>query len=120
MNLPLPLPQKYIGFQRKKQKLLLDDGTSPVQPVPGAISIPQNPRSSNSSFGFTGPSPRSSSTAGVAFRLAPDEHGNEIPADAKWTKINRRLVSPEVLDQDHRRYEAYVYPTPIYPYPSLF
>ncbi|KAN0098332.1 hypothetical protein V8E51_013995 [Hyaloscypha variabilis] len=39
-------------------------------------------------------------------RLAPDEHGNDIPDDAKWTKISRRIVSPEILDQDHRRYEA--------------
>jgi hypothetical protein len=38
--------------------------------------------------------------------LAPDEFGNRIPEDAKWTKISRRLVSPEVLEQDHRRYEA--------------
>jgi len=42
------------------------------------------------------------------FSLAPDSHGNEISPDAKWTKINRRLVSPEVLHQDGRRYEAYV------------
>ena len=41
-----------------------------------------------------------------AIRLAPDSQGNEIPSDAKWTKINRHLVSPEVLDQDRRRYEA--------------
>jgi hypothetical protein len=40
------------------------------------------------------------------FRLAPDPQGNPIPANAKWTKINRRLVSPEVLHQDRRRYEA--------------
>ena len=39
-------------------------------------------------------------------RLAPDAQGNEIPPDAKWTKIARRLVSPEVLDQDRLRYEA--------------
>lgn len=85
---------KSLPFQPKKQ---LEYGTSPIQP--GAIPIPQtNPRTSNSSFGT---SPRPSST-----RLEPDEHGNEIPSDAKWTKINRRLVSPEVLDQDRRRYEA--------------
>lgn len=39
-------------------------------------------------------------------RLAPDQYGNEIPADAKWTKVARRLISPEVLEQDRRRYEA--------------
>lgn len=40
------------------------------------------------------------------FRLAPDSQGKQIPSDAIWTKISRRLVSPEVLDQDRRRYEA--------------
>ena len=40
------------------------------------------------------------------FQLAPDSYGNPIPPNAKWTKINRALVSPEVLDQDRRRYEA--------------
>lgn len=63
----------------------------------GAIPIPSNanPRSSASSFG-------TSST----FKLAPDGHGNEIPADAKWTKIDRKQVSPEVLTQYRLRYEA--------------
>jgi len=41
-------------------------------------------------------------------RLAPDANGNEIAADAKWTRVTRRLVSPEVLDQLGMRYEAYV------------
>jgi hypothetical protein len=44
----------------------------------------------------------------TSFILAPDSQGNPIPLDAKWTKISRTLVSPEVLDQDKRRYEAYV------------
>jgi len=71
-------------------------GSSPGRA--GAITIPsKNPRHSSDSFGT---SPREPN------RLAPDEHGNEIPPDARWTRINRRLVSPEVLDQDHRRYEA--------------
>ncbi|KAH6680343.1 hypothetical protein B0J14DRAFT_263209 [Halenospora varia] len=39
-------------------------------------------------------------------RLAPDSNGKEIPSDAKWTKITRRLVTPEVFHQDGRRYEA--------------
>jgi hypothetical protein len=72
-------------------------GSSPSRP--GAIPIPvANPRSSSEGFG-TSPVPET-------IRLAPDEHGNEIPPNAHWTKINRRLVSPEVLEQDHRRYEA--------------
>lgn len=80
-----------------RQKNPGEFGSSPSRP--GAIPIPTaNPRSSIEGFGT---SPRQEPS-----RLAPDEYGNEIPPDAKWTRINRRLVSPEVLDQDHRRYEA--------------
>jgi len=72
-------------------------GSSPSRP--SAIAIPAtSPRNSSEGFG-TSPGPET-------IRLAPDEHGNEIPPNAHWTKINRRLVSPTVLDQDHRRYEA--------------
>jgi len=72
-------------------------GSSPSRP--GAIPIPQrNVQSPNGGYG-TSPRPES-------VRLAPDSFGNEIPPDAKWTKIKRSLVSPEVLDQDGRRYEA--------------
>ncbi|KAF3065151.1 hypothetical protein GL218_01782 [Daldinia childiae] len=39
-------------------------------------------------------------------RLAPDSKGHEIPLDAKWTQISRRLVSPEVLAGAGVRYEA--------------
>lgn len=40
------------------------------------------------------------------FRLAPDSQGKEIPPDAQWTRINRDLVSPEVLLRAGVRYEA--------------
>ncbi|PHH64710.1 hypothetical protein CDD82_1734 [Ophiocordyceps australis] len=39
-------------------------------------------------------------------RLAPDRYGNEIPLNAKWTKISRELVSLEVLERAGVRYEA--------------
>ncbi|KAL2182036.1 uncharacterized protein P884DRAFT_188877 [Thermothelomyces heterothallicus CBS 202.75] len=39
-------------------------------------------------------------------RLAPDSKGQTIPLDATWTKINRKLVSPEVLEEAGVRYEA--------------
>ncbi|KAK4250619.1 hypothetical protein C7999DRAFT_28954 [Corynascus novoguineensis] len=39
-------------------------------------------------------------------RLAPDSKGQTIPLDATWTKIDRRLVSPEVLEKAGVRYEA--------------
>ncbi|VUC32152.1 unnamed protein product [Clonostachys rosea] len=40
------------------------------------------------------------------FRLAPDRYGRQIPYDAEWTKINRDLVSPQVLEKARVRYEA--------------
>jgi hypothetical protein len=67
-------------------------GASPSRP--GAIPVPN----ANDRLGIN--------QRPEAIRLAPDSQGNEIPAGAKWTKIARRLVSPEVLDQDHLRYEA--------------
>jgi hypothetical protein len=73
-------------------------GSALTQPV--AIPIRSGNPNTISREGF-GTSPRPE-----AFRLAPDSQGNPIPPNAKWTKINRRLVSPEVLDQDRRRYEA--------------
>ncbi|KAI0103829.1 hypothetical protein GGR51DRAFT_243619 [Nemania sp. FL0031] len=39
-------------------------------------------------------------------RLGPDSQGREIPLDAKWTRIRRSLVSPEVLAREGLRYEA--------------
>ncbi|KAI0880739.1 uncharacterized protein GGS22DRAFT_79435 [Annulohypoxylon maeteangense] len=39
-------------------------------------------------------------------RLAPDSQGREIPLEAKWTRISRRLISPEVLAGAGVRYEA--------------
>lgn len=39
-------------------------------------------------------------------RLAPDSRGMDIPLEAKWTRIRRSLVSPEVLEKAGVRYEA--------------
>lgn len=38
--------------------------------------------------------------------LAPDSYGKEIPMNAQWTRINRDLISPEVLARAGVRYEA--------------
>jgi len=81
-----------MAYRPKK----IEYGSSPQQP--GAIPIPSPSNKSGDRLGnIPAPNP---------LRLAPDAQGNQIPADAKWTKINRRLVSPEVLDQAHKRYEA--------------
>lgn len=74
-----------------------DYGTSPRSSA-GAIPIP----------GKQGDRLSASAPRPNPFHLKPDSKGNPIPPEAKWTKINRRLVSPEVLDQAHKRYEAYV------------
>ncbi len=79
-----------------RPKNSVEFGTSPSRL--GAVSFAPNDK--------FGTSPNTGSAPEAIPRLAPDEYGNEIPPDAKWTKINRRLVSPEVLDQDRRRYEA--------------
>lgn len=89
-----------------RPKKALEYGSSPSQP--GAIPIP-SPNLNGKSGDRLGTSPV---PVPHPIRLAPDAQGNEIPPDARWTKISRRLVSPEVLDQDRRRYEAYVpFPT---------
>jgi hypothetical protein len=87
--------ETYRSMARRPKKQL-EFSSSPSKP--GAIPIPNATlRPMRSSF---------SSNSRPEFWLAPDEHGNEISPDAKWTKINRALVSPEVLKQDGRRYEA--------------
>jgi hypothetical protein len=83
-----------IASRPRKQ---LEYGTSPLQPGAIPISIPNSNNLGNNLGNNSRP---------FASALAPDSQGNEIPADAKWTKISRRLVSPEVLAQDKRRYEA--------------
>ncbi|KAI8626072.1 hypothetical protein F5Y19DRAFT_231570 [Xylariaceae sp. FL1651] len=48
----------------------------------------------------------SASTCQRFARLGPDSQGREIPLEAKWTRIRRTLVSPQVLAQEGLRYEA--------------
>jgi len=81
-----------MAYRPKK----MEYGSSPQQP--GAMPIPSPSNKVGDRLGNIPPS--------NPIRLAPDAQGKEIPADAKWTKINRRLVSPEVLHQAHKRYEA--------------
>ncbi|KAI5860567.1 hypothetical protein GGS23DRAFT_229109 [Durotheca rogersii] len=52
------------------------------------------------------PSHQAPTTTQRSAWLAPDSQGREIPLDAKWTRIPRRLVSPEVLAGAGVRYEA--------------
>ncbi|KAM0322195.1 hypothetical protein ACHAQA_009685 [Verticillium albo-atrum] len=52
------------------------------------------------------PPPPYNSSPRQPSRLAPDRYGMDIPLDAKWTRIKRSLVSPEVLERAGVRYEA--------------
>ncbi|PQE09949.1 nipped-B B protein [Rutstroemia sp. NJR-2017a BVV2] len=106
--LPPPSPSAYhsqpedatrsipLRPKRSSDRKTISPRTSSIQ-IPGRHSSPQIGSIDIS----TSPRPESALP-----RLAPDSYGNEIPPDAKWTKIKRSLVSPEVLDQDGRRYEA--------------
>lgn len=85
---------------------------SPSQPGAMAIPLPK-PQTQYNNHLATSPLPNApyndrlgTSPRPDASYLAPDQKGNEIKPDALWTKIDRRLVSPEVLAQDGRRYEA--------------
>ncbi|KAF6807668.1 hypothetical protein CSOJ01_08032 [Colletotrichum sojae] len=62
--------------------------------------VPPLPGYANAGAPF-GASPRTS-----ASRLAPDRYGMDIPLDAKWTRIRRALISPEILERAGVRYEA--------------
>ncbi|KAH8812077.1 hypothetical protein F5884DRAFT_784305 [Xylogone sp. PMI_703] len=81
-------PPKPIVYQPRQQ---LEVDSPSLQP--GGIPIPGR---------SPGASPRLEPR-----KLAPDQYGNEVPPDAKWTQIKRSLISPEVLEQDGLRYEAY-------------
>lgn len=69
-------------------------------PIPFPSSAP-----TSSASGFP-PPPTSAPRPQRYSRLAPDSIGNEIPLEAKWTRIKRSLVSTEVLTKAGVRYEA--------------
>ncbi|VUC33731.1 unnamed protein product [Clonostachys rosea] len=73
-------------------------GSTNVSELPGSTSFSTQ----------SGPFPSSPSHKGPAFGsgLAPDRHGQPIPLDAEWTKIDRDIVSPGVLELSGVRYEA--------------
>ncbi|CZT01032.1 uncharacterized protein RAG0_08861 [Rhynchosporium agropyri] len=89
-----------VRFMAQRQRESIEYGSSPSG-IGALVPASQSggPRASLDSL-VTFPK------ANIPIKLAPDAHGNEIGPDAKWTKINRRLVSLEVLSQDGRRFEA--------------
>ena len=87
------------------QNATISQRTGPSISVSATESSPMTTRSKGMNEAGRSSSRRSS-------RLAPDQHGNKIPEDAKWTRIRRSLVSPEVLRQEGKRFEAYIYWSP--------
>jgi len=97
----------------------------PLVPPTSALSLTSSTLTPPPAYGSSPPYPSSSSFPALSVsappvggelvpgqhprqfsRLAPDSKGQEIPLDAKWTKIKRSLVSPVVLDRAGVRYEA--------------
>lgn len=94
----LPVPPEFAELSSSPNSQRL--GSSPhssfgVSPYPPRAHSPPPPYD-----------PRHGSSRANATRLAPDRYGREIPMEAHWTKINRDLVSPEVLQRAGVRYEA--------------
>ncbi|KAI3391766.1 hypothetical protein diail_6815 [Diaporthe ilicicola] len=88
-------------------------GSSMTPPPPyasptaqGAAPIPFPSSAPTSSAPGFPPPPTSAPRPQRYSRLAPDSIGNEIPLEAKWTRIKRSLVSTEVLTKAGVRYEA--------------
>lgn len=69
-----------------------------VSELPGSSSFRAQP------IPFTSSS--SQSVPAIESGLAPDSHGQPISMDAEWTKIDRDIVSPGVLELAGVRYEA--------------
>ncbi|KAI0541827.1 hypothetical protein GGR58DRAFT_388343 [Xylaria digitata] len=82
----------------------------PAPPLGGDRSSPptvnSNSISAPSLVGEHAANPSRGSTNQRYTRLGPDSQGRQIPPDAKWTRIRRSLVSPEVLAREGLRYEA--------------
>lgn len=83
-------------------------GSSPTPNISGGM-YGHSPRASLS--GLAGRSSFSNgsdngSDMSKASTLQPDQAGRPIPANAQWTKVNRKLISPEVLNGGGYRYEA--------------
>ncbi|KAK2605564.1 hypothetical protein N8I77_008393 [Diaporthe amygdali] len=97
---PLPGYGSPTGSSMTPPPPYASPNTQGVVPIPFPSSAPPT-----SAPGFP-PPPTSAPRPQRYSRLAPDSVGNEIPLDAKWTRIKRSLVSTEVLTKAGVRYEA--------------
>ena len=72
-------------------------------------SVSHGPAAPHAAFGIMipgGAAPPSPSQIPAGAELGPDSFGNPIPADAVWTRITRKRISPEVLARAGVRFEA--------------
>jgi hypothetical protein len=95
-QLPSSPNPKYLPWRTPDSLMPPDVAELPgsLSTSPQAVPMPNHPHLSTS--------PNSQGQP----RLAPDRYGKAIPMNAQWTKINRSLVSPEVLERAGVRYEA--------------
>lgn len=100
LNLSSSLAAQALGTSPRYQPSLATHSGSPASTL---MTPPP-------AYSHTGPSSAPSATSGFpslrTSRLAPDSKGADIPLEAKWTRIKRSLVSPEVLAKAGMRYEA--------------
>lgn len=96
------LPSSY------RSQVPFDDPARPIPYRPKAKPDPQRSATYNSSKPIQPPMPERaiSSPAYTNDRPVHEPHGSNIPVDAKWTQLPRNRVSPEVLAQDGRQFEA--------------
>ncbi|TGO44594.1 hypothetical protein BCON_0492g00050 [Botryotinia convoluta] len=111
-------PNKSIQSpQLKTMTLRPKHSSDPVQKSSARTSgvrfdLPDSNQSSKTHTPSSGNNPHDSTipipipTSILKSKIAPDSSGHEIPQDAKWTKVKRSLISPEVLMKDGRRFEA--------------
>ncbi|TGO24580.1 hypothetical protein BPAE_0099g00160 [Botrytis paeoniae] len=112
-------PNEHIQSQPQLNKMTLrpKHSSDPVQKSSPRTSgvrfdLPDANQSSKTHTPSSGNIPRDSTipipipTSILKSKIAPDSSGHEIPQGAKWTKVKRSLISPEVLMKDGRRFEA--------------
>ncbi|CAK7566926.1 MAG: hypothetical protein SEPTF4163_004881 [Sporothrix epigloea] len=107
-------PEARLGVPKTSRPIHIPSQSAAHLPLPIAshqysTSAPEPPLDESGAFGIEIPArekPSGTRHYAPSHELAPDSKGNAISPDAIWTKISRRLVSPEVLEKAGVRYEA--------------
>ncbi|CAK7266336.1 hypothetical protein SEPCBS57363_002042 [Sporothrix epigloea] len=107
-------PEARLGVPKTSRPIQIPSQSAAHLPLPIAshrysTSAPEPPLDESAAFGIEIPAsqkPSGTRRYAPSHGLAPDSKGNAISPNAIWTKISRRLVSPEVLEKAGVRYEA--------------